>query len=142
VIRHATQETQDPGGFPGQPGCFLGAEQDNGQHDEDDEFPRADVQQQWHHSLSLPGDRAGRSALERQPDPRGHRRFSGGRRLEAANRYGDLAPEEFLTCFQREIDLFADGAEQADDITMLASRFNGVTGGPDSAEPEWYDHVQ
>jgi sigma-B regulation protein RsbU (phosphoserine phosphatase) len=39
--------------------------------------------------------------------------------LEAANSYLDLPLREFTVSIKREIDKFADGAEQADDITML-----------------------
>ena len=40
------------------------------------------------------------------------------------NRESDLG--ELLACIKSEIDAFADGAEQADDITMLAMRYLGV----------------
>lgn len=45
--------------------------------------------------------------------------------LEAANRYLDLPLKEFTVSIKREIDKFAEGAEQADDITMLALRYKG-----------------
>jgi sigma-B regulation protein RsbU (phosphoserine phosphatase) len=40
---------------------------------------------------------------------------------------GELS--DFLGFIRRDIDEFSDGAEQADDITMLALRYNGNTGG-------------
>lgn len=36
-----------------------------------------------------------------------------------------MSIQEFSEAIKREIDLFADGAEQADDITMLTLRYNG-----------------
>jgi sigma-B regulation protein RsbU (phosphoserine phosphatase) len=51
--------------------------------------------------------------------------FTDPRLLETANRYLDLPLKEFTVFIKREIDKFADGAEQADDITMLALRYKG-----------------
>ena len=45
--------------------------------------------------------------------------FSDPYLLETANRYQDLPLKEFTVSIKREIDKFAEGAEQADDITML-----------------------
>ena len=46
--------------------------------------------------------------------------FSDPRLVEATNCYKDYSLHELLEAVKKEIDLFADGAEQADDITMLA----------------------
>ncbi|MCL2762650.1 MAG: PP2C family protein-serine/threonine phosphatase [Treponema sp.] len=46
--------------------------------------------------------------------------FSGQRLIEKANKYADCSVKELLVKLKEEIDLFAGGAEQADDITMLA----------------------
>ena len=51
--------------------------------------------------------------------------FSEPRLLEAANRYIDLPLKEFTASIKNEIDIFEDGAEQADDITMLVLRYRG-----------------
>jgi sigma-B regulation protein RsbU (phosphoserine phosphatase) len=51
--------------------------------------------------------------------------FSDPRLLETANRYVDLPLNVFTTSIKQEIDIFADGAEQADDITMLVLRYRG-----------------
>jgi sigma-B regulation protein RsbU (phosphoserine phosphatase) len=48
--------------------------------------------------------------------------FSDEKLLETANNYRDLPLKEFTVSIKREIDKFAGGAEQADDITMLALR--------------------
>ncbi|MCL2221633.1 MAG: SpoIIE family protein phosphatase [Oscillospiraceae bacterium] len=45
--------------------------------------------------------------------------FSDPYLLEVANKYKDENLKEFLGNIKKEIDIFADGAEQADDITML-----------------------
>ncbi|MCL2768130.1 MAG: SpoIIE family protein phosphatase [Synergistaceae bacterium] len=50
--------------------------------------------------------------------------FSEARLLETLNRYKDYVPTELLPAIKREIDLFADCAEQADDISMLALKVN------------------
>jgi sigma-B regulation protein RsbU (phosphoserine phosphatase) len=51
--------------------------------------------------------------------------FGGQRLLEAADRYCENDLADMLAGIKREIDIFADGAEQADDITMLALKYNG-----------------
>jgi sigma-B regulation protein RsbU (phosphoserine phosphatase) len=45
--------------------------------------------------------------------------FTEARLVETANRYGHSAPKELIKSVKSEIDTFADGAQQADDITML-----------------------
>jgi sigma-B regulation protein RsbU (phosphoserine phosphatase) len=52
--------------------------------------------------------------------------FTDPRLLEVANSYLDLPIKEFTVSVKREIDKFAEGAEQADDITMLMLRYRGV----------------
>jgi len=52
--------------------------------------------------------------------------FGEKRLLEVLNSNRDLAPNELLSAVKREVDKFADGAEQADDITMLAIKVNDV----------------
>ncbi|MDR0444570.1 MAG: SpoIIE family protein phosphatase [Treponema sp.] len=51
--------------------------------------------------------------------------FGEERLLETANSYPDLPLKEFTVSFKREIDEFAQGEEQADDITMLSLRYRG-----------------
>jgi sigma-B regulation protein RsbU (phosphoserine phosphatase) len=51
--------------------------------------------------------------------------FSDPLLLETANRYIDLPLKDFTESIKNEIDIFADGAEQADDITMLILRYKG-----------------
>ena len=51
--------------------------------------------------------------------------FSDSRLLETVNSYLDLPLREFDISIKREIDKFAEGAEQADDITMLILRYEG-----------------
>jgi sigma-B regulation protein RsbU (phosphoserine phosphatase) len=46
--------------------------------------------------------------------------FGQARLMETVNGNAHLPPREFTEEIRREIDVFADGAEQADDITMLA----------------------
>jgi serine phosphatase RsbU (regulator of sigma subunit) len=46
--------------------------------------------------------------------------------LETANYYPDLPLKEFTLTIKGEIDSFAEGAEQADDITMLTLRYKGL----------------
>jgi len=53
--------------------------------------------------------------------------FSELRLLEALNKYKDCQPKELLPAVKREIDDFAKGANQADDITMLALKINTIT---------------
>ena len=50
--------------------------------------------------------------------------FGEERLLDAANRTGDSSPKEFLHSIKRELDIFTDGAEQHDDVTMLALKIN------------------
>ena len=52
--------------------------------------------------------------------------FGEPRLLETMSRYPDLPLREFAVSIKREIDTFAGGAEQADDITMLALRYNSA----------------
>jgi sigma-B regulation protein RsbU (phosphoserine phosphatase) len=49
--------------------------------------------------------------------------FGNERFLEKANAYRDLPPEDFDKAIRREIVLFAQGAEQSDDITTLAMTY-------------------
>ena len=51
--------------------------------------------------------------------------FSDRRLLETVNAHLNLPLREFCVSIKREIDRFAGGAEQADDITMLALRYTG-----------------
>jgi len=51
--------------------------------------------------------------------------FGDPRLLETVNRCLNLPLGEFTASIKREIDKFAGGAEQADDITMLAMRYKG-----------------
>ena len=46
--------------------------------------------------------------------------------LETANNNLDLPLNDFTMSINREIEKFADGAEQADDITMLVLRYKGL----------------
>jgi len=50
--------------------------------------------------------------------------FTSGRMLEKANDYADKETADFILKIKEEIDTFAEGAEQADDITMLALEIN------------------
>jgi sigma-B regulation protein RsbU (phosphoserine phosphatase) len=52
--------------------------------------------------------------------------FSEQRLLAVLNANVDSLPKELLSAVKREIDHFADGTEQADDITMLALKVNGA----------------
>ena len=54
--------------------------------------------------------------------------FGDPRLLKTANNHLDLPLKEFTVSIKREIDKFAEGAEQADDITMLAFRYKGLGG--------------
>jgi len=56
----------------------------------------------------------------------GKKELFGEQRLVAAlnNADRDYPPKELLSAVKREVDKFADGAEQADDITMLAIKIN------------------
>ena len=51
--------------------------------------------------------------------------FSNPRLLETVNAYLDAPLRELCVSVKREIDRFAEGAEQADDITMLALWYKG-----------------
>ena len=51
--------------------------------------------------------------------------FGDPRLLETANKHLDLPLKEFSEIIKQEIDTFAEGAEQADDITMLTLRYRG-----------------
>ncbi|MCL2480269.1 MAG: SpoIIE family protein phosphatase [Spirochaetaceae bacterium] len=51
--------------------------------------------------------------------------FGDLRFINTANNYLDLPLKEFTISVKREIDKFADGEEQSDDITMLALRYKG-----------------
>jgi sigma-B regulation protein RsbU (phosphoserine phosphatase) len=51
--------------------------------------------------------------------------FGEQRLIEAADGYCESGLADMLAGIKREIDIFADGAEQADDITMLALKYNG-----------------
>jgi len=50
--------------------------------------------------------------------------FGEDRLLHALNQAGDLTPKELLDAVRIEIDNFTDGAQQADDVTMLALKIN------------------
>ena len=50
--------------------------------------------------------------------------FSNQRLLDIANEYIDLPLKEFSMSIKNEVYKFSQGAEQADDITMLALRYN------------------
>jgi sigma-B regulation protein RsbU (phosphoserine phosphatase) len=52
--------------------------------------------------------------------------FSEERLVASLNANMDSAPKELLSAIKREVDNFADGTEQADDITMLALKVNGA----------------
>jgi sigma-B regulation protein RsbU (phosphoserine phosphatase) len=62
--------------------------------------------------------------------------FGEQRLLEAADGYCESGLADMLAGIKREIDLFADGAEQADDITMLALKYNGVAAPSDRKSVE------
>ncbi|MCL2456200.1 MAG: SpoIIE family protein phosphatase, partial [Defluviitaleaceae bacterium] len=50
--------------------------------------------------------------------------FSDPRLIEKANLYKNFSARDFISKIKEEVDIFADGAEQADDITILALRKN------------------
>ncbi|MBR2779086.1 MAG: SpoIIE family protein phosphatase [Firmicutes bacterium] len=54
-----------------------------------------------------------------------HALFGRERMLEALNEDPDAAPEQLVLNVRGAIDLFADGMEQADDLTMLCFVYNG-----------------
>jgi sigma-B regulation protein RsbU (phosphoserine phosphatase) len=51
--------------------------------------------------------------------------FSDPRLLNTANQYIKLSVKELVAKIKEEVDNFADGAEQADDITVLALEITG-----------------
>lgn len=51
--------------------------------------------------------------------------YSEERLLKTANEFTDKNPMEFVACIKADIDKFAEGAEQADDITMLSFEYEG-----------------
>jgi sigma-B regulation protein RsbU (phosphoserine phosphatase) len=55
--------------------------------------------------------------------------FSEQRLLEVLNANKDCAPKELLSAIKQEVDNFAGGAEQTDDITMLALKITSHTEG-------------
>jgi sigma-B regulation protein RsbU (phosphoserine phosphatase) len=55
--------------------------------------------------------------------------FTDPKLLEAANRYADLSVKELVAKIKEEVDTFAGGAEQADDITMLVLKMTEGTRG-------------
>ena len=61
--------------------------------------------------------------------------FSDPRLIETANRYTDLSVKDFAAKIKEEVDIFADGAEQADDITMLALEYKGGQGDRGTVHP-------
>jgi sigma-B regulation protein RsbU (phosphoserine phosphatase) len=54
--------------------------------------------------------------------------FSDPRLITVINNCLDLPLKELTLSIKHEIDEFAEGAEQADDITMLALRYHGISG--------------
>jgi sigma-B regulation protein RsbU (phosphoserine phosphatase) len=52
--------------------------------------------------------------------------FGEERLLSAVNQYKDSPPRELLYAIKRKVDIFTEGAEQADDITMLALKINNA----------------
>jgi len=50
--------------------------------------------------------------------------FGESRLLEAANKYSASSPYELIAAVKKEVDIFAQGAQQADDITMLVLTIN------------------
>ncbi|MDR1247212.1 MAG: SpoIIE family protein phosphatase [Clostridiales Family XIII bacterium] len=70
--------------------------------------------------------------------------FGEQRLLKAADRYCECDLAEMLAGIKTEIDLFAGSAEQADDITMLALKYNGGAASANlrkEAEPESDERV-
>jgi sigma-B regulation protein RsbU (phosphoserine phosphatase) len=62
--------------------------------------------------------------------------FGEQRLLAALNGNSDSAPKDLLPAVKREVDNFAGGTEQADDITMLALKVNGTAGQSQGAPPD------
>jgi sigma-B regulation protein RsbU (phosphoserine phosphatase) len=60
-----------------------------------------------------------------EADNRSGELYGGQRLLDAMNRNRDTNIEELCANVREDVAAFADGAPQADDITMLAIRFNG-----------------
>jgi len=56
-----------------------------------------------------------------------HEFFSDPRLIEAANKHKDSSVTDLIIKIKEEVNTFASGAEQADDITMLALEIRGVT---------------
>jgi sigma-B regulation protein RsbU (phosphoserine phosphatase) len=52
--------------------------------------------------------------------------YAEARLLSTANRFAGEELQQFVKDIKEDIDTFADGAQQADDITMLAFRYWGV----------------
>jgi sigma-B regulation protein RsbU (phosphoserine phosphatase) len=52
--------------------------------------------------------------------------FGESRLMEAANKCRDSSLKDFIFSIKKEIDAFAGGTEQADDITMLAMQYKGA----------------
>ncbi|MDR3172746.1 MAG: SpoIIE family protein phosphatase [Treponema sp.] len=68
--------------------------------------------------------------------------FGNGRFLEQADSCRDLPPEEFDGAIRRDIALFAQGAEQSDDITTLVMAYRGpepVNPGPGPGVPPVFE---
>ena len=59
--------------------------------------------------------------------------FTESKLLKVANVYKGCGLKELLVSVKREIDIFADGTEQADDIAMLALRITGGQPGSSTA---------
>ena len=57
-----------------------------------------------------------------------NRMFGSRRMLEALNEKPDATPQEVLESIHRAVDVFLDGAEQFDDMTMLCLEYHGTAG--------------
>jgi sigma-B regulation protein RsbU (phosphoserine phosphatase) len=55
---------------------------------------------------------------------------------EALKKYRDCHPKELLYAIKREIENFADGADQADDITMVALEIDSYSKSDHMAKPD------
>ena len=62
--------------------------------------------------------------------------FGEARLIGTVNEYLDLPVREFTVTMKQEIDGFADGEEQTDDITMLTLRYNGGSADPNELRIE------
>jgi serine phosphatase RsbU (regulator of sigma subunit)/anti-sigma regulatory factor (Ser/Thr protein kinase) len=62
--------------------------------------------------------------------------FSEPRLLDTLKKYRDYKPKELLSTIKLEIENFADGAEQADDITMLGLRIDRYSKSDYMLEPD------